>query len=163
MAIPQHDRKYYTVGICAMLLVVLLLGMRSMQTVKAVLADKVPLVEQEVQHPQLVKEELKGVTSRDSLVAAAVLDSSLRDPFFGAVSKHDPRSPVKAPRQAARLVEPLLTALIFDNVNPTVQISVGSERSDWLRAGDQFRGWQVAEIDANSVKVKKGDREIVLH
>ena len=163
MAIPQHDRKYYIVGIGVMLLVVLLLGTRSMRTVNAVLADKVPYVEQKVQHPQLIKKELRGVTARDSLVETALLDASLRDPFAHSVRTRAPRRTAKVPRQAARLVEPLLTALIFDNVNPTVQIRVGGERSDWLRTGDRFRGWQVAEIDASSVKVKKGDREIVLH
>ncbi|MBC8423610.1 hypothetical protein H8E07_05765 [bacterium] len=163
MAITAQDRKYYTVGIGAMLLVVLLLGLRSSQTVKSVLADKIPYETTEIQQPQLVKEAVKGVSARDSLVACALLDGKLRDPFAQETRKPSTRRTVKAPPRVARLIEPSLAALIFDNVNPTVQITIEGERSDWLRTGDQFRGWQVAEIAAKSVKVKKGDREIVLH
>ncbi len=162
MANPQHDKKYYLVGIGVMLLVVLLLGMRSKQTMNAVLADKTPLVAETVQHTQLVKEELKGVTMRDSMVVTAVLDAKLRDPFDPGQQTQRPHKSVPKPRHVARFLRPLLAGLIFDDVSPTVQITVGSERSDWLRAGDRFKGWQVAEIDAKSVKIKKGKKEMGL-
>jgi len=161
---PPQDKKVQNLGIGIMLAVVLLLGMRSLQTVNTVLSDSHPIDEPAVVHKKLVGDDLKGVTQRDSLIAIATLDASVRDPFGPAAVEPKPRKRSRAPRPvAARVVEPLLAALIFDDINPTVQITVGKKRSDWLRAGDLFQGWQVAEIDARSVRVKKGDKEIVLH
>jgi len=162
VAKTQQDRKYYAVGVGAMLLVVLLLGLRSKEAVQAVLNDRAPELTAETERPELVVAAVRGVAARDSMVAVAHLDAKLRDPF--ARDKKAPKSdrPVRRPQRVAKVIRPALSALIFDEVHPTVQITIEGERSDWLGTGDKFRGWQVAEILARSVKVKKGDKEIVL-
>lgn len=161
MAIPWSDRKHYTIGIGLMLAIILVLGLRSKQTMNAVLADKIQLTTETVQHTRLITDELKGVSTRDSLVAVAQLDPNLQSPFDIDL-KTAPKNVAKAPTKAARFIRPRLAALIFDDVSPTVQIRVGGVRSQWLRPGDRFKGWKVAEIDSRSVKIKKGDREVVL-
>jgi hypothetical protein len=159
--IPWSDKKHYAIGIGLMLAVVLVLGVRSKATVDAVLADKAPVEAASTEHKRLVNDEMSGVTYRDSLVAIAHLAEDLIDPFLG--DKALPQKvAAKAPPRVARLIKPRLAALIFDDVDPTVQIRVAGERSNWLHTGDRFKGWQVAEIDSKSVKVKKGDREVVL-
>jgi len=159
--IPWSDRKHYIIGIGIMLTVVLILGVHSRATVNAVLGDKVPVAATTVAHTRLVNDELRRVTQRDQQVASAIMAEDLDDPFLSDKPRNPPMAD-KTPRKVNRLVKPRLAALIFDDVSPTVQIRIGGVRSDWLRTGDRFKGWQVADITASSVKVMKGDREVVL-
>jgi hypothetical protein len=92
----------------------------------------------------------------------ANLEESSRDPFefFKIERKKTPRRNRPAPKRPEPV--PTLTALLFDTVEPGVQLTLGDTRSQWLHHGDEFQGWRVAEIHETSATVTKGERTLVL-
>jgi hypothetical protein len=96
----------------------------------------------------------------DSLYASA---SALgRDPFRAPAAPRPERQ--AALRDPAPKVTgpPVVRALLYDNVNPTVQIGVGGMTSGWLHTGDNFEGWTVVEINPTSVRVSRDGESVVL-
>jgi len=102
------------------------------------------------------------LAQRDSVVEASV--PGRRDPF-----RPPPAAP--APRVSAAVVEratdlpkpdPTLGVLLYDRVSPQVQLRVGPRTSGWLRAGESFEDWTVAQIGPTSVKVTNGSRVLEL-
>ncbi len=54
---------------------------------------------------------------------------------------------------------PVLRALVFDNVRPSVQLACEDATSPWLGQGDTFKGWTVLEIGPGSVWIRNGSRK----
>ncbi len=96
----------------------------------------------------------------DTLLASATVSG--RDPFRPPQAPR-PEGLVSARQPVQRVTEPpVVRALLYDNVNPTVQIGIGSATSGWLHIGDLFEGWTVVEITATSVRVSRDGESIVL-
>lgn len=154
----RHLSFWIALGVLVVVGVVL--GIRSKQAVTAVLAAKQSGIE--VRDPSLRQRlaEVDKMRDRDSLLATALPTS--RDPFRKARSA--PRSQTRPVRDKTPEVSgtPSLRALLFDNVAPTVQLSVGSVMSGWLHKGDSFHGWTVEEITSSSVRVSRDGSSIVL-
>ena len=163
MRTPEYgqDRRFHVVAVLLMLFVVGFLGLRSRQVMNTVLNDDPGTTATSTAATRLVDEHLEGIADRDERVAEARLDADRRDPFSLSRSAPPPRRTTPPPK-VQRLIQPHLAALIYDDVSPTVQIRISGVRSDWLRTGDHFKGWRVAEIGSDSVKVSKGGRDVVL-
>lgn len=164
MSAPEYcqDRRFHVAAVLLMLFVVGLLGLRSRQVMNTVLNDGTTATATAATSTRLVDERLEGIADRDLRIAEARLDTERRDPFSLSKSAPAPRRAATPPPKVRRLVQPHLAALIYDEVSPTVQIRIGGARSEWLRAGDRFKGWRVAEIGSDSVKVSKDGRDVVL-
>ena len=152
----REDRTFW-VGYLVLLLVGVFLGLRSERTIAAVLAAhkysvacSTPTTEQSAFDPVRL-----GL--RDSLLVQA--RPTARDPFHAPPAKPQPRREEKRP---ALPEIPSLRALLYDKVNPSAKISVGSSLSGWLHEGDQFRGWTVVDITPTSVWVSKESRVYVI-
>ena len=104
---------------------------------------------------------LRTPATEDSLLALAT--PGLRDPFRAPPAPRSDRT-VAAPSQAPSQLTgtPVVRALLYDNVNPTVQIGIGSVTSGWLHAGDLFQGWTVVEISSTSVRITRNGESVVL-
>lgn len=160
MSTESREKNLTQIGIGVMLVLLAILGVRSTSTVKAVLtplagAAAAPALDA----PTGL--DLAALGVRDSLIDSAA--PGRRDPFR---ESYDPqpraeRSGVSREEEPQR-VKPSLCALLFDNVNPTTQVSIDGVRSGWLRQGDEFQGWRVAAITKDSVTVTKGDESLVL-
>jgi hypothetical protein len=57
---------------------------------------------------------------------------------------------------------PILSALLFDHVNPSTQINVAGQRSGWLHQGETFQGWTVIAITSHAITITKGGETVVL-
>lgn len=85
-----------------------------------------------------------------------------RDPFRAPSAARATAADVAAREAAAPAAPaplPVLRALVYDNVKPAVQISVGENVSRWLGKGEAFKGWIVLEINPASVRVTNGSRQ----
>ncbi len=96
----------------------------------------------------------------DNSVASATVSG--RDPFRPPPApRPEGQASVRQPVQ--KVTEPpVVRALLYDNVNPTVQIGIGGETSGWLHIGDLFEGWTVVDITATSVRVSRDGESVVL-
>lgn len=160
---PWRDRRQLMAGLGVMLALVGYLALRSHQTVNTVMSPKLVAISTSSQQAELIGAELKSVPDRDDQVAAATFEGRFRNPFVVRPVQH-PMEELPEPVAAKidSVLPPHLAALIYDDIGPTVQIRIEGERSDWLRAGDRFKGWQVAKIDSKSVKISKGGKDVVL-
>ncbi len=159
MRLPQGPRRVGLAGYAVLALGVALLGLSVRQTVVTVLSGG-----REFGAAGAGGEGgptgWRNMGARDSLVEQARMGR--RDPFQPPPME---RAAVRVPVvQAAPAPppEPRLGSLVYDNVAPTVQLTVGEERSGWLRPGDVFHGWTVLEITRASVRVANGTRTRVL-
>ncbi len=59
-------------------------------------------------------------------------------------------------------MRPKLRTLLYDDVNPSAQISYKGDRSNWLHVGDEFRGWKIDDITKDTVTVSRRSRRYVL-
>jgi hypothetical protein len=151
----QH--RSFWIGVVLLLLVGVFLGIRAGRAVHAVLGDGETSVEP-VAAAVGTAAAFDGV--KDSLLAVAVMHE--RDPFRdppplraeGVVNRAAPPPVAKAP--------PDLRALLYDNVNPSVQLSQGTTTSGWLHRGDSFLGWTVLEITPTSTTIARGGESVVL-
>jgi hypothetical protein len=98
------------------------------------------------------------ITHKDSLLANVA--PGRRDPFDRPPATWRPPVATAAPEPVVR--EPLLRAILYDEVDPSVILSVGSATSRWLHEGENFLGWRVADIGPTAVTVTHGDRSAVL-
>jgi hypothetical protein len=154
----QSDRGFW-LGLALLIAVGIFLGLKVQQAVSlAHGAMSGASIERQAQ-PNPDRKLLIQVADRDSFLR----DTSAlqRDPFRSSRPLAVNRDPAP-PRQQEVSTVPVLRALLFDNVNPSVQLSIGALTSDWLREGDSFEGWVVLEIGPDSVRVSKNDESVVL-
>jgi len=149
-----RTRNYFWIVFAAMLLLCVLMGMRSGQTVLLVLDDPAAVSDT---RPNTSQTDYAGLAHRDSLLAAAAIGD--RDPFRPVPVRTRRKTSV---RQVKQQVLPTLKALLFDHVNPTARLNIGEEVSGWLRVGDSFQGWNVTEITESSVKLAQGKKALIL-
>lgn len=156
----QHtqERTAFRIALALIMLLVVGLGVRSGKTVDAVLTYQ-PDTVGSVAAPAIGDGiDLDAVARRDSILAATSVQD--RDPFTALAAAPKPKP--KRVRRAPKIVNPTLNALLFDNVNPMVQISIAGERSGWLHKEEEFRGWRVTRIAKDSVEVRNKKRSVVL-
>jgi hypothetical protein len=160
MSSDSRDRRLTRIGIAVMLALLAILGVRSAKTVQAVLKPVAVAAATEPAAASGVR-DIAALGRRDSLIDSAAPNQ--RDPFRGSTDPQ-PRAERSgaAVRERAQPATPGLCALLFDNVNPTTQISIEGVRSGWLRQGDEFQGWKVAAITKDSVTMTKGGESLVL-
>lgn len=157
MSMQMKSDKTLRLGLGFMVLLVLVLGLRSGKTVSTVLAMDHAVQAEPVQTPT-DDIDLAQIDARDRRIAEATPVD--HDPFRRPGAPQAPRERrSRAPRE---IVAPSLGALLYDNVNPSAQISIQGERSDWLRQGDEFKGWTVRSITPQSVTITNGRETVVL-
>jgi hypothetical protein len=101
------------------------------------------------------------LAARDSLLADAVVGA--RDPFRAPAVPQASEGGTSTRKEGTVLAgTPVMRALLYDNVNPLVQIGIGSVTSGWLHTGDQFQGWTVVEINSSSVRIARNGESVVL-
>ncbi len=152
----REDRAFW-VGYLVLLLVGVFLGLRSERTIAAVLAAHKLGVACSTPTTQQSTFDPVRLSLRDSLLVQA--QPTVRDPFHAPPAKQQPR---RVETRPALPEIPSLRALLYDKVNPSAKISIGSSLSGWLHEGDQFRGWTVADITPTSVWVSKESRVYVI-
>jgi hypothetical protein len=84
-----------------------------------------------------------------------------RDPFQypeSAIPRKQPVEPVEDKTQPL----PELGALLYDTINPQVQLRISGVSSGWLSEGAVFHGWVVEAIQRDAVTVQKQGERIVL-
>jgi len=137
---------------------VALLAIRSAQTVESVLAaSRRPAAASIAPAPASMGTGL--LATRDSLLAES--RRGPRDPF--RPPPPPPRTPERRrPPAEPTPVRPEMRALLFDKVEPSVQLRVGAAESGWLHQGDSFQGWTVVAITASSVELHSGKQTVVL-
>ncbi|MBI5836765.1 MAG: hypothetical protein HZB25_05950 [Candidatus Eisenbacteria bacterium] len=155
---PVRDDRATWIGPAALGLAVILLGGQVRQTVVDVLSVTRGTGASGPGAANAGAPAWKSVTARDGLVERSHMGP--RDPFRlpparSMTRERGPAAPEPAPA-------PRLSSLLFDNVAPSVQLTVGEIRSGWLKAGEVFQGWTVVEIGRASVKVTDGSRTLVL-
>lgn len=157
-----NDHRIWA-GLAVLLVIMAMLGFRSQRAASEVLSFRnesdVPVVSTGGDLHGLL-----GLARRDSMLDAtcAAKNTPFRNPnFIQDIARQDPQRKSGTPAPA-RMVEPKLLTLLHDDVNPCVQISVGSDRSGWLHQGDSFRGWSVNEIVREGVTVAKQNKTLVL-
>ncbi len=156
----RKDVAFWT-GCGAVLLFVLVLGLRCGQTVSAVLSARGQPTPEAKAAGGTGTADAFEIARRDSLVAAATPGE--RNPFRDPPPRE--RAPTRRPETPRPVSEPppSLRALLYDTVNPSVQLAVGNSASGWLLEGDVFKGWTVAAITPTSVTVTRGNRSLVLN
>lgn len=91
--------------------------------------------------------------ARDRTLAS--LGEPTRDPFSRVrrAPTHGTRTrPVPKPEAA-----PVLRMILYDQLSPEIQLSVGNDLSGRLRLGQSFSGWTVVSISARSCTVRNGE------
>lgn len=131
-----------------------LLGLRSERAVSSVLAGTGVEILMAGAQPGVIP-DLERLATKDSLLAAVV--PAARDPFS------DPAPPPRPTRKTAPATpqpavdlpppQPRLQALLFDLVDPAIQLRVGGETSGWLPVGGEHGGWRILEITSGSAVV----------
>lgn len=102
-----------------------------------------------------------ALAARDSLLAGA--RAGARDPFRAPTAPQSQTDGTSVRKQETALAgTPVMRALLYDNVNPLVQIGIGSVTSGWLHKGDRFQGWTVVEINSTSVRLARSGESVVL-
>jgi hypothetical protein len=84
-----------------------------------------------------------------------------RDPFQyleTTIPRKQPVEPVEDKTQSL----PELGALLYDTINPQVQLRVSGVSSGWLSEGAVFNGWVVEAIQPDAVTVQKQGERLVL-
>ena len=104
-----------------------------------------------------IRADLRRVSQSESLLA--VRPGRIVDPFAPRI---EPAHAAAVSRAEEPVVIPTLGGLMYDSVAPVVQLRIGSRRSDWLRPGDVFEGWRVAEVRPASVRIQKNGRTVDL-
>jgi hypothetical protein len=157
--VSQPHIPWIAVGLLAV--VGVFLGARTEHAVGLVMARGHASVAQPVSGSDL-SARIGAMAAKDSLEAAA--QPGERDPF------RDP--PARTPRPASGAVAgrppaevaatPAARAVLFDRVDPRVQLSLGSEVSAWLRPGDTFQGWTVVRITTATITLAQGEQQLTL-
>ena len=131
-----------------------LLGLRSERAVSSVLAGPgLGVLSVDARPGRLPDRD--QLASKDSLLAAA--EPAGRDPFSDPPPPRRPARKASPPKPKAIVVpkppEPHLQALLYDLVDPAVQLRVKGRTSGWLPVGAEHGGWRILDITARSVVV----------
>ena len=154
----QRNRQLW-LGFALLVLVGVLLGLKTQQAVSLVLGAKNRVSIGNSFQPAPEGALLAQVANRDSLLEdTGSLD---RDPFRNPIVWKPSKVRTDKPEKDGEAV-PILRALLYDNVNPSIQLSTGAVTSGWLRKGDSFQGWVIVEIGPDSVRISKNDENVVL-
>lgn len=156
-----HESRNHRLSIVIMFVLVGLLGMRSAKTTRVVLTPVAGTIDS-VQSLLPQGLNIMAIGHRDSMIALAA--PARRDPFREKTDPPKQRVHVSRTRreQKPKRQKLELGALLYDNINPTAQVSIDGKRSGWLRQGDVFQGWTVAVITTDTVTLTKGRDRIVL-
>ncbi len=105
---------------------------------------------------------ISAQAAKDSLLSAALAGE--RDPFRDAPAHRMATTPGTAAGSSAAQGElaPVARAVLFDRVDPRVQLSVGPQVSAWLRPGDRFKGWAVVRITPATITLAQGEQQLTL-
>jgi hypothetical protein len=165
MAKTDREARNFWIGLIALLLVGILLGVQSERRARVLMATRpdAPVVtdsDATSQRALIADLDVKAARVKQSFAGS-------RDPFGDPPA---PQSDEAAATPAtsrtspppAHTPPPALRAVVYDEVNPSVQLSDGSRTSDWLHQGDVFQGWKVNKIEAHSVTVTHGGEIAVL-
>ena len=147
-------------GMAAMTLLVLAvagiyLAFRGWVTVHTVLAPPTLSSESGLGNPAALVDEARR---RD--LALAGVGTPDRNPFSAVRARS--RTVVSHPAPPPAPVLPALRMILYDQLSPEVQISVGEDLSGRLKLGQTFRGWTVVSISARSCVVRKDDETVTL-
>jgi hypothetical protein len=154
----RNGRRALRAAYGLLVLLTALLAARSERTIATVLAGGPPRTP-----PATAVAERSGsgatiVAERNRVIATATVGE--RDPFRPPPASARPGG--ASPGSIDSDPTPVLRTLLYDRVRPSVQLSIGRVTSEWLHAGDVFRGWVVVEILPTSVRISRGDRSLVL-
>jgi hypothetical protein len=164
----NREERGFWVGLAALLLAGIFLGVRTERGVSAVLAAQSgggSTATGDADGPAMrtLLAELDAKSARIEQATAAD-----RDPFrepapkLEAQTAPSPAPPRPAPPPPPPRVPPSLGALLYDEVNPSVQLRVGTLTSDWLHRGENFKDWTVVEIRPGAVTVSQDGDTVVL-
>jgi hypothetical protein len=170
MTQSNREERVFWVGLAALLLVGIFLGVRAERGVRVVLSAQsgqsgggtTVTADAEGQAMRVLLTELDAKSARIEQAPAAD-----RDPFREPAPKllaqtaPVPATPRPTPKPPPR-VKPSLGALLYDEVNPSVQLRVGTLTSDWLHRGENFKDWTVVEIRPGAVTVSQDGDTVVL-
>ncbi len=153
------NNRALVVGYVVVLLMVVFLGVRTEQTVAAVLGGSAQ-AKVEPKQDSAGARILAEIERRYQQLAEAL--PSLRDPFRDPpVPRSEPqRSRRRTPPPQPTVVYPTIRSLLYDEINPSVKLSVGDQASGWLHVGSTFQGWTVREITAEGVRVADRDGKL---
>jgi hypothetical protein len=144
------------------LLVTLILGVRTQKTIAAVLSTREQILPGLEWNGNGKPAGFADYERRQ--LALRQMETSGRDPFNLTPAAPPPAPPVRrepaAPPPWASI--PSLHAMMFDGDNSTAQIRIGERMSDWLRVGDEWRGWRIMKIEKDWIKVARGDEIYVM-
>jgi len=93
-------------------------------------------------------------------LALSELTDASRDPFRRvrrAPAQPTPSRPVPKAEAA-----PVLRMILYDQLSPEIQLSVGDDLSGRLRLGQAFSGWTVVSISPRSCTVRKNGKTLTL-
>jgi hypothetical protein len=152
-----NGRRGFWVGFALLLLVGVFLGIRVGGAVHAVLGGRV-LVSGGPADTAGIAALPDG--AKDTLIADALMGD--RDPFRDPPAVRIEGGGVAKASPAIAKEPPALRALLYDNVNPSVQLSQDATISGWLHKGDSFLGWTVIEITSTSTTISRGGESVVL-
>jgi hypothetical protein len=154
-----NDRRGFWFGLALLALVGLFLGIRAGGAVRTVMGGRGWAATHPVGSTSTGVRG-QGSAAKDSLLSA--VGSPERDPFRDAPAPRAEGGFIQKAAPSEARVPPDLRALLYDNVNPSVQLSSGATTSGWLHKGDSFLGWTVVEITATSIRISRGGESIVL-
>jgi hypothetical protein len=158
---PLRSGRELPAGFFLLVLVGAWLGLRCGQLMVTVSSLKTQVTPAVAAANDLRRAQASVAGYRDSLLVQA--RSGDRDPFR-APSVPSPilTGARRVSSEAAVEAPPVLRAFLFDNVNPSVQISQEGATSEWLHRGDSFRGWTVVDLQSESVRISKGGKSVTL-
>jgi hypothetical protein len=152
----------FWVGCGVLLLVGIFLALRGTHAVSEILSGKHRQGADPIQLARAWKADAAAVALKDSLLISAL--PAERDPFRNpppvkptSIWKPPSKDPVKKPLEV-----PTVRAVLYDNVDPSIKLSIGGSTSTWLHKGDHYRGWMVVEITPTATLVAQGDESVVL-
>ena len=157
MAFRGTGQTAGTLAIALLLVVVAVLATRSYQAARIVLGPA-RAGDTGVSHQEGNK-VVEALAWSDSLIAAA--DPGARNPFTSPPARRRSSNPAPATPEETP-ADPTLGALLFDTLQPTIQLKLRGKTSEWLNQGDTFSGWTVKDIRPQTVVLEKDGRLLFL-
>jgi hypothetical protein len=164
MTKPTSDARNFWIGLIALLLVGLFLAVRTERGVSMVTATRpdAPIAKDaEAASQRALLADLDAKAARVRTAIAGERDPFRDPPVFRSEAASADAAPAR-PAPPPRVPPPGLRAVVYDQVNPSVQLSSGARTSDWLHQGDIFQGWKIEKIESKSVTVSRNGEIAVL-
>ncbi len=157
-----HGDRFFWLGCGLVGIVLLILVFRCERAVTSVVSTHSAAEQQALAPASSGGTIYAMVAMKDSLIASA--GSVERDPFLVVEAPKPKPAPRKArPAKKRRLpAPPRLTAILFEEADPMVKITVGSTVSGWLRNGEVYKGWTIVKIEETTVEVHDKHRTVNL-